>query len=285
MNAPGLSWIRPPQGSRDLRGMESQFVGPLKQVVMQSSLRQSEQDLERARLIQQAMLPEKPPASTRLDIATKWVPAEEVGGDFYDFVEDADAQLHFVVGDVTGHGITAALRMAETQAYFHALLHQAAPERIEPQVIMNQVNRLLFTSRLEIPLLATAMIATWCSQTGNVTWCGAGHSGFLIRAGGSVEVLGSTGPMLGCVERPGYSLRSTASLLPGDCLLLLTDGIAESSQKQLRLFGQQRMLQCLEKSSGQTSITMLERLFEEAIEFCEDENQQDDMTAVLVRAI
>lgn len=265
--------------------MKNQSVGPLKQVDMQSSLRQSEQDLGRARIIQQAMLPEKPPASTHLDIATKWVPAEELGGDFYDFVEDADGHLHFVVGDVTGHGITAALRMAETQAYFHALLHQAAADRIEPHVIMEQVNRLLFTSRLEIPLLATAMIATWCSQTGNVTWCGAGHSGFLIRAGGSVEALASTGPMLGCEELSGYSLRSTTSLLPGDCLLLMTDGIAESSQDQLRLFGHERTLQCLEKSAGETSTAMLERLFEQAVEFRDGEPQQDDMTAVLVRAV
>jgi len=252
---------------------------------MRSSLRQTEHDLVRARVIQRAMLPENPPASSALDIATKWVPAVEVGGDFFDYTSDVEDQLHFVIGDVTGHGITAALRMAETQAYFRALLRNSETERIEPQDVLAQVNRLLSTSSLEIPLLSTAMIVTWCSQTGAVSWCGAGHSGFLLRAGGEVEVLGSTGPMLGCVETASYAVRTTTSLSKGDCILLATDGIAESTQENLRLFGHERMLRSLQQNPGATSAEMLDRLFEEAIEFRDGGDQQDDMTAVLVRAL
>jgi sigma-B regulation protein RsbU (phosphoserine phosphatase) len=252
---------------------------------MHSSLRPSKNDLVRARIIQEAMLPEATPASFPLDIAAKWVPAVEVGGDFFDCVVDAEDQLHFVIGDVTGHGITAALRMAETQAYFRALMRHAESERVEPQDVLEQANRLLTVSVLEIPLLTTAMIATWNSHTGAVSWCGAGHSGFLLRASGDVELLGSTGPILGCVEAASYAVRSTSALHSGDCILLVTDGIAESSQERLRLFGQERMLQCLRRSAGETSATMLDRLFEEAGEFCGAESQQDDMTAVLVRAL
>jgi phosphoserine phosphatase RsbU/P len=252
---------------------------------MQSSLRQSEHDLVRARTVQQAMLPANPPAAYPLDIATKWIPAFEVGGDFYDYFSDADDRLHLVIGDVTGHGITAALKMAETQAYFRALLRNAESERIEPQNIMEQMNRLLATSNVELPLLATAMMVTWCSRTRTVTWCGAGHSGFLLRNSGEIELLGSTGPMLGCLEAASYSGRSTAPLTRGDCILLVTDGIAESSQERLRLFGRERTLECIRQSRGASSATMLDRLFEAAVEFRRGDDQLDDMTAVLVRAL
>ena len=263
--------------------VSQQLRNSLSRATFRTSILRTSQDLSRAAAVQRAMLPGTPPATPDLDIAAKWLPAVEVGGDFYDFVVGHDESVNIVIGDVTGHGLTAALRMAETQAYVRAFLHCPANQSPDPAQVLAQVNQLLAASTAEIPLLATALIATWLPHERTLRWCAAGHQGILLRSSGEIEILSSTGPVLGCLESVEYRELRTDLVKSGDTLLLATDGIAESAQDRRNLFGRDRIIECLRHSWAQPSAVALDHLFQTAQQFHGNDDQQDDMTAVLVK--
>ena len=248
-----------------------------------AQIRRNNKDLARAGLVQQAQLPASPPVVKNLDIAHRWSPSDEVGGDFLDYVVLNDGTIHFLIGDVTGHGLNASLRMCEVYAYFRAFLRFSPDSETDPIEVMTRTNRLLSESLSEIPLLATAMILTWDPATDSVSWVGAGHQCYLLRESGAVEILESTGPILGCTEHSQYTRLTTNPLQNGDVLLLATDGLAESCRERVRLFGRERMLASLRRHAELSADDALERLFNEARNFHGKKEQEDDMTAILVR--
>ncbi len=209
--------------------------------------------------------------------------ARIVGGDFYDFATTPERNHCFIIGDVTGHGLNAALRMAETQAYFRAFLRCPGKESVDPASVLRRVNTLLTASCAEMPLLATAMIVALDVETSSFVWAGAGHQGYLLRGTGEIEPLHSTGPVLGCVDETDYTTVGPRQIQPGDAILLATDGIAETCSSRVRLFGRDRMLDCVRLHPAETSAETLQRLFEQAQDFRGSTIQKDDMTAVLIR--
>lgn len=254
-------------------------------VALKTSVERTRRELSRARLAQRALLPSEDPTIPGFDVAGRIQPARIVGGDFYDFATTKDDNNCFLIGDVTGHGLNAALRMAETQAYFRAFLRCPGAESVDPASVLHRVNGLLVASCADMPLLATAMIVSLCAKSGSFVWSGAGHQGYLLRSSGEIEPLHSTGPVLGCVDGIEYSTIGPRQLEIGDAVLLATDGIAETCSTRVKLFGRDRMLDCIRNHADHTSAETLEILFEQAREFRRPTAQKDDMTAVLIRMI
>lgn len=265
--------------------LENRLITSLVRASMRHRLLQNAQELVRAELVQKAMLPAGAPEIPGFDVAASSLPADVVGGDFYDYATTKDEHNCFLIGDVTGHGLNAALRMAEAQAYFRASLRYPGSKTLAPGSVLRRVNELLAASCSDMPLLATAMLVALSASDRSFVWAGAGHQGYLLRACGEIEPLHSTGPVMGCLEAMKFLTVGPRQLETGDAILMVTDGIAETCNRRLQLFGRDRMLDCVCRRSEETAAATLDWLFLQAQEFRGMAPQKDDMTAVLVRVV
>ncbi|MEP6936960.1 MAG: fused response regulator/phosphatase [Chthoniobacterales bacterium] len=179
-----------------------------------------ERDLAAARLTQQSLIPQKPPALSGWDVAACYRPVIQVGGDIYGWLRMGDGRTLFWIADATGHGAAAALITTLAKLLFH---HGTAENSI-PSEIMKAVNddfRSIFGARS----FMTAMCVALDPETGRACVVGAGHPPLLIaRRGGGTEFIASLAPPLGLVERSEF-VETCVNLGPGDAFLLYTDGL------------------------------------------------------------
>jgi serine phosphatase RsbU (regulator of sigma subunit)/anti-sigma regulatory factor (Ser/Thr protein kinase) len=194
-----------------------------------------EQELRVAQLIQQQFLPKTLPDLPGWQIAAFYRAAAEIGGDFYDFIDLPDGRIGLVVGDVTGHGVPAALVMATTRS----VLRSEAPRLVAPGKVLERVNEFLHD---DIPanMFVTCLYAVLDPRTGALTYANAGHDLPFVRRGSVVEELRATGMPLGAMAGMHY-VEKEATLGQGDVLLLHSDGLAEAHDPQRTMFGFGRM--------------------------------------------
>ena len=193
------------------------------------------QELRVAQLIQQQFLPKTVPDLPGWQIAAFYRAAAEVGGDFYDFIELPEGKVGLVVGDVTGHGVPAALVMATTRS----VLRSEAPRLVRPSAVLERVNDFLHD---DIPanMFVTCLYAVLDPTTGALTYANAGHDLPFVRRGDTVEELRATGMPLGAM--PGMHYQEKEAVLgPGDVILLHSDGLAEAHDTARAMFGFPRM--------------------------------------------
>jgi sigma-B regulation protein RsbU (phosphoserine phosphatase) len=180
-----------------------------------------ERELQLAAAIQQQLLPAVIPSPPGFDIAARSLPSRRVGGDVYDFIATADG-LFFMLGDVAGKGVPAALMAASLQAAVR-LLVQGSPDLSQ---LTQKLHQHLLASTPDSKF-ATVFMGTLRSG-GEVEWVSAGHNPVvLVSAGGKCEYLNAVGPPLGLLPGVSYPSR-TAALDPGSVLLAYTDGLSEA---------------------------------------------------------
>jgi PAS domain S-box-containing protein len=209
---------------RDARGSLLRWIGTCTDVDAQHSQFESVQRVANA--FAQAQLPDVLPAEARLAFDATYLPAEDmaqIGGDWYDaFALDAD-RYFFSLGDVTGHGLDAALTMSRIR---QAIFSFASLET-DPAEILERTNRVL---RAQDESVASALCGIVNARTGDVRYASAGHPpSLIVRAHGEIEELTSGAPPLGIEERVGIAA-VTALLRPGDRLVCYTDGIIENDR-------------------------------------------------------
>jgi serine phosphatase RsbU (regulator of sigma subunit)/anti-sigma regulatory factor (Ser/Thr protein kinase) len=194
-----------------------------------------EQELRVAQLIQQQFLPKTLPDLPGWQIAAFYRAAAEVGGDFYDFIALPEERVGLVVGDVTGHGVPAALVMATTRS----VLRSEAPRLVAPGAVLARVNDFLHA---DIPanMFVTCLYAVLDPKTGALTYANAGHDLPFVKRGDRVEELRATGMPLGAMPGMRYQEKE-AVLAPGDVILLHSDGLAEAHDGSRAMFGFPRM--------------------------------------------
>src|SRR5438874_9702386 len=232
-----------------------------------------DQELRVAQLIQQQFLPKTLPDLPGWQIAAFYRAATQVGGDFYDFIELSDGRIGLVVGDVTGHGVPAALVMATTRS----VLRSEAPRLVAPGAVLARVNDFLHA---DIPanMFVTCLYAVLDPKTGALTYANAGHDLPFVRRGDKVEELRATGMPLGAM--PGMSYQEREAVLgPGDVILLHSDGLAEAHDRSRAMFGFPRMRALM----GQLGIghELIDGLMSSLEEFTGPTwEQEDDITLV-----
>jgi serine phosphatase RsbU (regulator of sigma subunit)/anti-sigma regulatory factor (Ser/Thr protein kinase) len=194
-----------------------------------------EQELRVAQLIQQQFLPKQLPDLPGWQVAAFYRAAAQVGGDFYDFIDLPDGRLGLVIGDVSGHGVPAALVMATTRS----VLRTEAPRLVAPGKVLERVNEFLDT---DIPqnMFVTCLYAVLDPRSGALRYANAGHDLPFVRRSGVVEELRATGMPLGAMPGSRYAERET-NLAPGDVILLHSDGLAEAHDTTRAMFGFPRM--------------------------------------------
>lgn len=239
-------------------------------------LQQQEEELKRAREIQQMLLPSTLPQPAGVQIAGAWQPAREVGGDYFDVIQLDKDRVGICIGDVAGKGITAALLMANLQASFRAF----ATTEASPQTVCTKLNK-FFCANIASGKFVTFFYAVLDANSRTLTYENAGHSpGHLLRRDGTAETLQGGGAVLGAL--PDWTYQSyTAQLQPGDILLLSTDGITEAENAQVEEFGDERLLQAA-RARGGSALEIQRVIMQQVTAFCGG-NFRDDATLLVLR--
>lgn len=230
-----------------------------------------------ARRIQEGFYPRRAPVVPGFDLAGASYPAEEVGGDYFDYFPLPGGQVGIVVADVSGHGLGSALVMSEVRAYLHAML----PLGLDVSELATRLNVFLVTDRPDRHFV-TLFLAQLNPADGSLVYASAGHQGFLLGPGDEVERLDATSTPLGIW--PGcVPAAPTRTLQEGQLVLFPTDGLMETASPEEVLFGIQRTLDVVRANRHRTAAEIVETLYRSARCFAQDAPQQDDFTAVVLK--
>jgi sigma-B regulation protein RsbU (phosphoserine phosphatase) len=241
-----------------------------------------QRDLNIARDIQQGLLPKEKPTLAGFDIAGWNRPADETGGDFYDFLPLADGGLAITIADVTGHGIGPALVVAEVRALFRALVMRSA----DLGSTVEGVHQLLCQDLPEGKFV-TALFGILSPAEQTLRYVSTGQGPLLIytAATGEVTELETQGLPLGILPEAAYDPPATVSFAPGDMLVLLTDGFFEWSRADGEQFGTERVRDLICTHRHRTAAELISLLHRSVVEFSAGTPQGDDLTAVIVKRL
>jgi sigma-B regulation protein RsbU (phosphoserine phosphatase) len=236
-------------------------------------------ELDVAFRIQQSILPrdfQTFSTATGFEIFAHSVPAREVGGDFYDFFPLGDDRIGFVIGDVSGKGVPAALFMAICRT----LLAAVARGGSSPGDCLSHVNALLLREN-EMQMFVTVIYGLLNVDTGEIQYANAGHNRpYLLTRDGAVAVQKSEPQIaLGVLAGATYATR-TIRLRAGDSLFLYTDGITEATDVQQEMYAAGRLEAALGKLARSSPADIIAGSFEEVRRFTGGAEQSDDITAL-----
>ncbi|MBT8347382.1 MAG: SpoIIE family protein phosphatase [Desulfofustis sp.] len=240
--------------------------------------------LELAGEVQRGLLPDQPPIVPGVEMAGRNVPCDEVGGDYFDFLWDesnGNKRLSIVVGDITGHGVDAALLMSSARAFLRMRASQTG-SLIE---IVTAMNQHLTTDLSESGRFMTMFYLALDRQSGQLEWIRAGHDPALIYdpEKDSFEELKGPGLALGVLEDFEYEPQYWNGLKPGQVIVIGTDGIWESCNPSGEMFGRERLMEIIRKTAAQDAPTILETVFQEHGDFSDGLKSDDDLTLVVVK--
>ena len=237
-----------------------------------------EQELEVARSIQQASLPEEVPILEGWEIAPYYQPAREVGGDFYDFHLLSEGRLGVVVGDATGKGVPAALVMSTTLG----MLRLAAQSySSSPGEMLQRVNEALFPY-MPANMFVTCFYAVLDPESGLLRYANAGHDlPYLHHHDGEANELRARGMPLGLMSSMGYEEKELV-LKAGEAALFYSDGLVEAHDAQGEMFGFPRLRALIAEHGEEQALGNF--LLEELYTFVEEGwEQEDDITLLTLR--
>ena len=239
-----------------------------------------EHDLGIARSIQQGLLPQDPPQLDGFEIAGWNQPADQTGGDYYDWQELADGRWALSLADVTGHGIGPALVTAVCRAYARA----SFPSDRELEAVMKQLNDLLYED-LPPERFVTFVVALLDPASSQIQMLSAGHAPLLLytRADDRVHDFSAHGVPFGLFPGSGYPSPQQITLAPGDLLILITDGFIEWVNSEDEEFGLSRVQEVILATKDLPPEEIISRLYSAVIEFSEGTEQLDDLTAVILK--
>ena len=242
------------------------------------ALQVTNEKLRVARNVQQGLLPKTSPDITGYDISGHYLPADMVGGDYYDYIRLADGRWGIVVADVSGHEIGASLLMAKTRAYLRAL----AKGDGDLQTILGRLHEFLLEDTQD-KWFVTMFFAALDPPTGALEYAGAAQQAFILRADGTVTVLKSTSTPLGVFADHPPRCAPHASIEVGDVFVSATDGVVEAKSPSGEQFGQDRVISVLRENRNRSTAEMMDALNQSFWAFCGSAPVTDDMTTVIVR--
>jgi len=240
-----------------------------------------ERDLQIAKSVQESFLPQELPVKKGVQFAAHYDPAQDVGGDVYDFIPLSDDHLGILLGDVSGKGVPAALFMARLMSDFRFI----SLTEDDPKDILAKVNNIL-VKRSRRGMFVTLAFLILDTLKMRITYSSAGHlPPLLIKADGAVHRLESEGGVpLGIAEDQVFG-QDSVPLDPGDTILLYTDGVIEAWNSKKQEFGFNRLEKALKESSALSAKEIEKNLNERIMEFVGDTPQHDDLTYLLFKSV
>lgn len=238
-------------------------------------------ELELAHDIQARLIPSHLPAPPGWEVAAFWQSVQEVGGDFYDFIEVAPNHLGIVVADVAGKGMPAALYMAVTRS----LLRATAPGQIDPRPVLTRTNQLLLPDT-QRGMFVSLFYAVLNTETGLLTYANAGHNPPLyVTAAGQTKALRTRGLVLG-VQPDMVSEVGQCQLNGGDGIVMYTDGVTEASDASANIFfGEARLRRMVRANWHAGPQAIVDKVRQAVVDFSATTYPTDDFTLLVLRRI
>lgn len=249
-----------------------------KNKALETAQREIDQELNLARKLQLAILPDQFPNNNFCTGYARMLPATQVGGDFYDFIELDNGHIALVVADVSGKGMSAAFFMAVARTSINSLIRT----HTDPgQCLLKANNELCRQNPMD--MFVTVFLGIFDPQTGQLHFANAGHNPpFWRESDGTVHVLPSTdGIALGVLADIEFSSKKIY-LQPGDLLLAYSDGVTEAFNPALEEFGEIRLKQLLNRPLDSTT-TLVQSIFDEVALFAAEAAQSDDITVAALQ--
>jgi sigma-B regulation protein RsbU (phosphoserine phosphatase) len=234
--------------------------------------------------IQQSLLVEEPPDFAGFEIAARSLPAEEVGGDFYDFHDLGEGTLGLAIGDASGHGLPAALLVRDVVTG----LRMGIEKELKVAHVFEKLNRVIHRSRLSSRFIS--VFYAELEHDGNLVYVNAGHQPPILffreqlpDKVSEIE-LSNGGTVIGPLPEAHFH-RGFARLRPGEVLLLLTDGILERRDKVSEFFGDKQVRDVVRRHQSESAETILAKLFDAASAWGDGRPWEDDATIVVVKRL
>jgi serine phosphatase RsbU (regulator of sigma subunit) len=243
-----------------------------------------EEELKIAHDLQVSMLPEKPPELEGFQIAASSMPAREVGGDFYDFIQipvnETENKLGIVVADVSGKAVSGALVMSATRSVFR-VLSEASHSVRDVMIISNA--RLKYD--IKKGMFVALLYAVLDPVQKTLTLSSAGQTQPILCSSASppvyIETEGDKFP-LGIIKDCDYQ-ETNVPLKQGDTFIFYTDGIVEAMNHKEEMYGFDRFLASIEEGKNLEADKFMEKLLSDVSRFVGDKEQHDDLTVVVVK--
>ncbi len=263
------------------------IVGSIESIRDITDMRRTEQTLERSKSelriasdIQKSFLPERIPPVSGFDLAATFIPAMEVGGDFYDFIP-GEGKLGMVIADVSGKSVPAALFMAlsRTIVRINATHHEKGID------VLEDANNMI-TANSRLGMFVTLFYGVLDQNSRSLIYANAGHPPPLLMRSSSnaFEKLEVTGIALGALAGAKYEERRV-DLTSGDVLVLYTDGVNEAENGNYEQYGIERFCSIVRESCHLCAQGILDKILGDISQFCAGQAQFDDITMVVVKAV
>jgi predicted ATPase/serine phosphatase RsbU (regulator of sigma subunit) len=264
-----------------LRLLSSQIAISIENALLheqEKAFARMQEEVRLAAQIQRNLLPQSSPSIEGYEIAGSNIPAQAVGGDYFDFIQISEDRWAICIGDVSGKGLPASLLMANLQATLRGQTLLDVP----PSECLRRANRLLYQSTSP-EKFATLFYGILDARRHTLLFSNAGHDNpFVLHNGRETKRLKTGGIPLGMFEDFVFE-EETISVEPGDLIVMCSDGIAEAMNANEEPFGEERLSAILAQSGRPSPHEVIRKTLEAAKEFTGSTPQSDDMTIVVIR--
>ncbi|MCR4559267.1 MAG: SpoIIE family protein phosphatase [Bacteroidales bacterium] len=242
-------------------------------------------DLSIASEIQQAILPRVfppfPDMCQYLGIAASMTAAKDVGGDFYDFFQLDSDRIGFLIADVCGKGIPAAIFMAVSRT----VIRTTGLRGLSPAECIDTANKLIAADSVDC-MFVTVFYGIYNIKTGEVVYCNAGHNPpHILKSDCGIEILPKPKNMVvGAMDFAVYK-QDTVQLEKGDALVLFTDGVTEAMNPQKEEFGVARLNDSLQDAAMRSPQEIIDTVKDDIKTFADGAEQSDDITMLVIKRV
>ena len=264
-----------------LRSDSDRIIGTMAFV---TDMTASKKALSLAGEVQRSLLPSQPPCVKGLDIAGANVPCDEVGGDYFDYLFEADSEesvLSVVVGDITGHGVDSALLMSSARAF----LRMRASQPGTMTDIITAMNHHMTEDVYDTGRFMTLFYLTIDSSKKCIEWIRAGHDPALLYDPGldTFEDLKGPGLALGVDQDYVFQAQTQKGLIAGQVIVVGTDGLWEGCNRHGEFFGKERLKNIIREKSENRAETLLNSVLQAHTDFTKGMKTEDDITLVVIK--
>ncbi|MCB9880831.1 MAG: PP2C family protein-serine/threonine phosphatase [Planctomycetes bacterium] len=262
----------------------AQSVGTLLGLALGTRARaEAEKELQIARTIQETLIPANAPSWGSLDVAGRNRSANQVGGDYFDFVESAAGQQHCIIADVSGHNMASAMAMVMARSQLRAVLrHEASPSGALEELCRG-MHEDLVRNELFITAFFLTVVERDPARGARIRYASAGHNPPLVlRRDGSIEWLHGGGPMIGFMPEISYE-ESELWLADGDLLVLYTDGVTEATDARGKMLDEEGLAGIVQKLQRESAGQILDGIYRRVDAHSDHRAADDDVTVVVIK--
>jgi len=250
-------------------------------IVVEKEKERLSSELEIARDVQQRLFPKAALSLPSIHLSGICHPAQQVSGDYYDFLRLENSSMAMAIGDVAGKGMSAALLMATIQSAMRSQLTGAA--EVSTARVVSLLNRQIYANTGPEKYV-TFYFGVYDEATGMLTYTNGGHPSPILLRDGTIHKLEVTGTVVGAFAASQYEERRIA-LAAGDLLVAYTDGITEPENAYGEMFGEERLIDVLVKYQSAGAPEIVSRSLEAALQWTGLPELQDDMTMLIAQRV